>query len=114
MSSGSAFRRDGCGLIEVFQERGRNVRRDFDLYAHHGHTLDSLVRQLYEDGLFYTAAVPKFPRSKLYSMLRDRSYIGEVFHQGSGIPASMNRSSTAARSIECRCCSATRFIRATS
>ena len=80
------FRREGRGLIEIFPERGRNVRRAFDLYAYHGHTLDSLGRQLYEEGLFYTAVVPKFPRSKLHSILRDRSYIGEVFHQGQWHP----------------------------
>ncbi|MBL9089921.1 MAG: recombinase family protein [Planctomycetaceae bacterium] len=75
-------RRDGRGLIEVAQERGRNVRRAFELYAYHGHTLDSLGRKLHEEGLVYTAALPKFPRSKLHSILRDRAYIGEVFHQG--------------------------------
>jgi len=79
-------RREGRGLIEVSDERGRNVRRIFELYAYHGHTLDSLGAQLLAEGLLYTAALHCFPRSRLHAILRDRAYIGEVLHKGEWYP----------------------------
>jgi DNA invertase Pin-like site-specific DNA recombinase len=75
-------RRDGRGLVEVHPDHGRKVRRLFDLYAYHGHTLDSLRDQLANEGIVYTDACPQFPRSKLYSILKDRAYLGEVMYQG--------------------------------
>lgn len=47
-----------------------------------GHTLDSLGEQLAAEGLTYVPSQPRFTRSKLYAILRDRSYIGEIQHQG--------------------------------
>ena len=76
------IRRDGRGLVEVHPDHGRKVRRLFDLYAYHGHTLDSLRDQLAAEGIVYTDACPQFPRSKLYSILKDRAYLGEVMYQG--------------------------------
>lgn len=75
-------RRDGRGLFEVHPEHGRKVRRLFDLYAYHGHTVDSLRDQLAREGIVYTDACPQFPRSKLYSILKDRAYLGEVMYLG--------------------------------
>ena len=77
------IRRDGRGLVETHPWEARNVRRIFDLYAYHGHTLDSLAAKLTEEGLVYSEAAPKFPRSKLHTMLRDRSYLGEIPYKGS-------------------------------
>src|SRR3954462_10598465 len=62
-------------------DHGRKVRRLFDLYAYHGHTLDSLQDQLANEGIVYTDACPRFPRSKLYSILKDRASLGEVMYQ---------------------------------
>lgn len=54
----------------------------------HGHTLDSLIDQLADEHICYTPSTLRFPRSKLHTILRDRSYIGEVrfrdqWHPGS-------------------------------
>ncbi len=75
------IRRDGRGLIEVDPVQAPRVARIFHLYAYHGHTLDSLQEKLVEEGIVYTDSTPRFSRSTLHTMLRDRSYIGEVnFH----------------------------------
>ena len=77
---------DNRGLIEVCPERAKTVRRCFQLYAYHGHTLDSLRDFLFEEGTYYTGAVQRFSRSKLHSLLRDRAYIGEVFYKDNWHP----------------------------
>ncbi len=69
---------DGRSLIEIDERQAKIVRRIFELYAFHSHTLDSLVAQLAEEKLDYTESQPAFVRSKLHSMLRDRAYVGEV------------------------------------
>jgi len=79
-------RRDGRSLVEVDGRGGGNIRRIFDLYVYHGHTLDSLGDQLEAEGLYYTSSQRRFSRSKLHSILRDRAYIGEVQHQGQWFP----------------------------
>ena len=73
---------DGRGLVEVHPENGPKIRRIFELYAYHNHTLDSLIDALDEEGIVYARSRRRFPRSKLHEMLRDRSYIGEVrYHE---------------------------------
>ena len=44
-------RRDGRSLIELHSENAAKVRRIFDLYAHEGHTLDSLAKALADEGV---------------------------------------------------------------
>lgn len=69
---------DGRGLIEVDSERAAKVRRIFELYAYHNHTLDSLRETLNREGFTYLPSQAVFCRSTLHRILRDRSYIGEV------------------------------------
>ena len=69
---------DGRSLVEVEPKQAAAVRRAFELYAFHSHTLDSLTEQIAKEGFEYTRGQPSFPRSKLHAMLRDRAYIGEV------------------------------------
>ena len=73
---------NGRGLIEVDVDQARKVRRIFDLYAHKGHTLDSLAEELDQEGVLYQPSRRRFPRANLHRILSDRAYIGEVFHQG--------------------------------
>lgn len=73
---------DGRALVEVHSENGPKVKRIFQLYAHHGHTLDSLMEALAREGVAYSASMPRFCRSKIYDILRDRAYIGEVEYHG--------------------------------
>jgi site-specific DNA recombinase len=82
------FRKDGRGLIEVHPENGPKVHRIFELYAYHNHTLDSLCQKLVDEGVIYLPEMPQFNRSKLHAILRDRAYIGEVFHQDQWYPGS--------------------------
>jgi len=64
------------------------VRHIFDLYTRERHTLDSVAEALYLKGIYDTEATPRFPRSKLYAILRDRAYVGEVCHRGAWSPGS--------------------------
>lgn len=77
---------DGRGLIEVDQREAEVVKRAFELYAYHNHTLDSLALKLREEGRYYTDSHPSFLRSKVHRILLDRSYIGEVPYHGKWYP----------------------------
>jgi site-specific DNA recombinase len=79
-------RRDGRGMVETESQPARAVRRAFELYAYHGHTLDSLVAKLLEEGFAYTQDLVGFPRSKLHAILHDRSYLGEIPFRGNWFP----------------------------
>jgi site-specific DNA recombinase len=74
------------GLVEIHPVNGTKVTKLFELYAYHHLTLDSLLERLYQEGIYYTDSMPRFTRSKLYTILRDRSYIGEVKYQGQWHP----------------------------
>jgi site-specific DNA recombinase len=80
---GYANRRvEGRSIVVVEPQQAAAVRRAFELYAFHSHTLDSLVSQLAKEGIEYTAEQPEFNRGKLQTILHDRAYIGEVRHKG--------------------------------
>lgn len=79
-------RRDGRSLVEVDPVHGPKVTRIFHLYAYHGHTLDSLQEEFGEEGIVFTDSTPRFCRSKLHMILRDRAYIGEVRYQDQWYP----------------------------
>ena len=79
-------RREGRGLVETDLAEGRNVRRIYDLYAYHGHTLDSLGAKLLQEGVCYTPEMTRFSRSKLHAILIDRSYLGEIPFKGQWYP----------------------------
>ncbi len=79
-------RRDGRSLVEVDSVNGPKVQRIFHLYAYNGHTLDSLVEKLTEEGIVYKDSSPRFRRNFLHNMLRDRSYISEVKYHGQWYP----------------------------
>jgi DNA invertase Pin-like site-specific DNA recombinase len=77
---------DGRGLVELHPENGPKIRRIFELYAYHNHTLDSLTDALEDEGIFYASTRRRFPRSKLHEILRDRSCIGEVRYRDEWYP----------------------------
>jgi hypothetical protein len=62
------------------------VRLIFELYAFHGLTIKALAKRLREEGIVYSSSRPQFSPSKLYAILTDRSYIGEVKHHGEWYP----------------------------
>lgn len=73
---------DMRGLIEVQIEEAKRVHRMFQMYAHENLTPDMIVNRFAEDGSIFTPKTPRWLRNKIYDILRDRSYIGEVFYQG--------------------------------
>ncbi|MBX3412571.1 MAG: recombinase family protein [Pirellulales bacterium] len=75
-------RREGRGIVEVDPENAPKVKRIFELYAFHNLTLDSLKARLAKDGIVYKPSMPGFVRGKLYEILKDRAYIGEIEHRG--------------------------------
>lgn len=79
-------RRSGRSLVEVNGEQAENVRRIFNLYAYHGHTIDSLREALRKAEIQYTAAQSDLSRAKVHQILRDRCYIGEVQYRGEWYP----------------------------
>ncbi len=80
------IRVDGRGLIEVDDEQGQKVTRLFQMYAYENHTIDSMRQKLEAAGITYTATMPRWARSKVHSILRDRAYIGEVRYRGKWYP----------------------------
>ncbi|HVX10245.1 MAG TPA: recombinase family protein [Pirellulales bacterium] len=79
-------RKDGRGIIEVDPPAAANVKRIFHLYAYENVTLDGLVERLEADGRVFRDAQPKFPRSMVHNVLKDRAYIGEILHKGEWYP----------------------------
>ncbi len=79
-------RKDGRGVIEVDPSRAETVRRIFHLYAYEPLTVDQLIARLADEGLTYRPSSPRFPRSSVYAILRDRCYLGEVEYGGQWYP----------------------------
>ncbi len=72
---------DGRGLIEVDDQQAQKIQRLFQIYAYENHTIDSMRKKLEVEGVTYLDTMPQWTRSKVYSILRDRAYIGEVRYQ---------------------------------
>jgi hypothetical protein len=80
------YRKDGRGLVEIDPECGPKVRRIYELYAYHGLTLEALAQKLFEEGIFYLSATPRFHIATLHYILTSRAYIGEVPFRGQWHP----------------------------
>lgn len=74
------------GIVEIDPVNGPKVRRIFELFAYGGCTLDMLVERVAAEGIAYKDSMPRFPRSTVHAILRDRAYIGEVDHKGQWYP----------------------------
>ncbi|HWE04322.1 MAG TPA: recombinase family protein [Tepidisphaeraceae bacterium] len=74
------------GLIEVDLEEAKWVIRIFCMYAYENLTPDMMIEKLAAEGSIFTPKSPRWLRNKIYDILRDRSYIGEVFYQGIWYP----------------------------
>ncbi len=71
-----------CSLVEVHTQHGPKIRPIFEMLADNPITVPQLRQRLFEEGIFYTAKSPRFPQSKLYTILHDRAYIREVKYKG--------------------------------
>jgi DNA invertase Pin-like site-specific DNA recombinase len=76
------LRVDRRGLVEVDPVNGPKITKLFHMHAYEQLTLDGLRDRLYHVGILYSESCPRFPRSKLYAILRDRSYLGDVKFRG--------------------------------
>ena len=79
-------RKDGRGMVEVDPVPADNVKRIFQLFAYHNHTLDTLIEKLAAEGRQFRSSTPKFPRSSVHNILKDRAYIGEIEFRGQWYP----------------------------
>ncbi len=80
------IRKNGRGMVEIDPVAADNVRRIFHLFAWDHHTLDTLVEKLGAEGRLFRASMPKFPRSSVHNILKDRAYIGEIEFRGEWYP----------------------------
>jgi len=74
------------GLIEIDPAEARWVLRIFQMYAYENLTPDMIIEKLADEGSIFTPKSPRWLRNKIYDILRDRSYIGEIFYQGIWYP----------------------------
>lgn len=75
---------EGRSKVYVEDEAAGNVRRIFELYATAGVTIDGVLLQLAAEGRTFRGAA--FGRNKVWEILTDRSYIGEVKYRGQWHP----------------------------
>ncbi|WP_417384149.1 recombinase family protein [Gimesia sp.] len=76
----------GRGLIETESGNAAKVRRIFELYAYEYISGEHIPSQLEDEGVTWLPSKPRFSVSKIYSILSDRSYIGEVRFRGRWSP----------------------------
>lgn len=79
-------REDGRGHVVTHERNGPNVTRLFELFATGAHTIDSVRAAMLNEGRAYRNSTPKFPRTSVHTMLRDRAYVGEVQWKGQYYP----------------------------
>lgn len=79
-------RREGRGIVEVDPDQASNVKRIFHLYAYENCTIDGVLEKLKIEGRNWRKSQPKFPRSSVHNILKDRAYIGELEYQGNWYP----------------------------
>ncbi len=85
------IRINGRGAVQIDPVNGPKVQRIFDLYGNGFHTLDTLADALIEEGIEYIPSVKKVPRSKLHTILTDRSYLGELRHHKAWLAQSLSQ-----------------------
>lgn len=64
--------------VIIHPENGPKIRRIFELYAFENLTVRDLIDRLKAEGITYTTKHPRFNKAKLHTILRDRTYLGEI------------------------------------
>lgn len=64
--------------VQPHPQNSKAVVRAFELYASGRHTFETLADQLAGEGYIYQSSSPRFHRTALSRMLRNRIYIGEI------------------------------------
>lgn len=74
---------DMQGRVVPHVTRGSQVPRIFTIVAdEHIPVYPDLADRLFQEGIYFSDRSPRFTRSKLYALLQDRTYIGEIKYQG--------------------------------
>ena len=68
--------------VQPHPERSKTLVRIFDLYSSGGHTFKSLADQLAREGHIFRTSQPRFHRTALSHILKNRFYIGELHRNG--------------------------------
>ena len=76
----------GRSLVEIDPDQAAKVRRIFQLFAYENCTLDRVLQRMESEGLTYSESQARFTRSKVHTILQDRSYIGEIPYKGQWYP----------------------------
>jgi site-specific DNA recombinase len=77
---------NGRGMVSTEPEEAAIVRQIFEWYAQGRVTMEMVRDRLYQAEMYFSRAQRKFTRTKLYDILHDRSYIGEVPYHGRWYP----------------------------
>ncbi len=74
---------DMQGRVVPHFTRGSQVSRIFTLVAdEHVPVFPDLADRLFRECIYFSEKSPRFTRSKLYALLQDRTYLGEIKYQG--------------------------------
>ena len=76
----------GRAQVLVHPTRGPNLTRIFEEFANNVIAVPELRERLFALGIYFSDRSPRFSRSKLYQILNDRSYLGEIRFQGKWWP----------------------------
>ena len=72
--------------VVIDETRAKKVQHIFELYATRQYSLTSLRERLFELGIYYTDKTPRFTRSYLEQMLKNRFYLGQIPWRGKLYP----------------------------
>jgi site-specific DNA recombinase len=68
--------------VQPHPQKARTIVRIFELYATGGFTFESLADQLEKEGHTFRSSHPRFGRSSLAWILKNRFYVGELHRNG--------------------------------
>ncbi len=77
---------DGRSIVVIDPQPAANIKRIFQLYAYQPLTLDAVIEKLEAEGFVFRDSQPRFPRSSVHNILKDRAYIGELEYGGQWYP----------------------------
>lgn len=80
------FPNDGRSIIETHRLESDNVKRRFELYAYEYLTLDGVVKKINSESRVYRPLQPRFSRTSIHTILKDRCYVDEIQHSGNQYP----------------------------
>jgi DNA invertase Pin-like site-specific DNA recombinase len=77
---------NGRSIVRIHPQNAPKVQSIFQMYAYQALAVGEIIETLFSEGSVFTPSKPRFSESKLYSILNDRAYIGEVKFRGKWHP----------------------------